>query len=131
MAKERVLDLAATRERRGSAPVSGMERTSAVAHLRYAAPGRRQAMWRATDRVPGGALGGPATPRPPPRVTGSSTDPAWQALLEGWGIYRRPSYEGPTGIASVVLDAANATRHVVALLMGQAPHYSGGRQIRQ
>ena len=42
----------------------------------------------------------------PPRVTGSSTDPAWQALLEDWGIYRRPSYEGPTGIATVVLDAA-------------------------
>src|SRR6266705_2028091 len=42
----------------------------------------------------------------PPRVTGSSTDPTWQALLETWGIYRRSSYEGPTGIASVVLDTA-------------------------
>ena len=27
----------------------------------------------------------------PPRVTGSSTDPAWHALLEAWGLYRRPS----------------------------------------
>jgi proteasome assembly chaperone (PAC2) family protein len=42
----------------------------------------------------------------PPRVTGHSTDPHWQALLEAWGIFRRPRYEGPTGIASVVLDAA-------------------------
>src|SRR5215468_5198527 len=42
----------------------------------------------------------------PPRVTGSSTDPTWQAQLEAWGMYRRPRYEGPTGIASVVLDAA-------------------------
>ena len=42
----------------------------------------------------------------PPRVTGSSTDPEWQARLEEWGMLRRPRYEGPTGIASVVLDAA-------------------------
>ena len=31
----------------------------------------------------------------PPRVTGSSTDPAWQALLEAWGIYRRPTLRRP------------------------------------
>jgi proteasome assembly chaperone (PAC2) family protein len=59
----------------------------------------------------------------PPRVTGSSTDPAWQALLEAWGIYRRPSYEGPTGIASVVLDAARRRGMASLTLMGQAPHY--------
>ncbi len=62
----------------------------------------------------------------PPRVTGSSTDPVWQALLEAWGIYRRPSYEGPTGIASVVLDAARRRGMASLSLMGQAPHYLQG-----
>lgn len=59
----------------------------------------------------------------PPHVTGRSTDPDWQALLETWGIYRRPRYEGPTGISSVVLDAA--TRRGIASLSfsGQSPHY--------
>ena len=62
----------------------------------------------------------------PPRVTGSSTDPAWQELLEEWGIYRRPSYEGPTGIASVMLDAATRRGMPSLSLMGQAPHYLQG-----
>jgi proteasome assembly chaperone (PAC2) family protein len=62
----------------------------------------------------------------PPRITGSSTDPTWQALLETWGIYRRPSYEGPTGIASVVLDAATRRGMRSLSLMGQAPHYLQG-----
>src|SRR5712691_11426907 len=59
----------------------------------------------------------------PPRVTGSSTDPQWHARLEAWGISRRPSYEGPTGIASVVLDAATRRGMSYLTLMGQAPHY--------
>src|SRR5213593_594571 len=43
----------------------------------------------------------------PPRVTGSSTDPAWQAQLEACGMRtRRSRYEGPTGIATIVMDAA-------------------------
>jgi proteasome assembly chaperone (PAC2) family protein len=44
-------------------------------------------------------------------------------LLEAWGIYRPPTYEGPTGISTVVLDAAErrAMQHVG--FMGQAPHY--------
>jgi len=62
----------------------------------------------------------------PPRVTGSSTDPAWHARLEAWGIYRRPSYEGPTGIASVVLDVARRRGLVSLSLMGHAPHYVRG-----
>ncbi len=62
----------------------------------------------------------------PPRVTGSSTDPAWHALLEAWGISRRPSYEGPTGIASVVVDAARRRGMSSLTLMGQAPHYLQG-----
>src|SRR6266581_5129384 len=62
----------------------------------------------------------------PPRVTGSSTDPAWHALLEAWGLYRRPSYEGPTGIASVVLDAARRRGMASLSLMGHAPHYLQG-----
>jgi len=62
----------------------------------------------------------------PPRVTGSSTDPTWQAQLEAWGMYRRPRYEGPTGIASVVLDAARRRGMSFLTLMGQAPHYLQG-----
>ena len=62
----------------------------------------------------------------PPRVTGNSTDPQWQALLEEWEMYRRPRYEGPTGIASVVLDAATRRGLRYLTLMGQAPHYLQG-----
>ena len=62
----------------------------------------------------------------PPRVTGSSTDPTWQAQLEAWGMYRRPRYEGPTGIASVVLDTARQRGMSFLTLMGQAPHYLQG-----
>src|SRR5215470_2464372 len=62
----------------------------------------------------------------PPRVTGSSTDPAWHARLEEWGIARRSRYEGPTGIASVVLDAARRRGMASLSLMGQAPHYLQG-----
>src|SRR5262245_53401756 len=59
----------------------------------------------------------------PPLVTGSSTDPTWQARLEEWGIYRRSRYEGPTGIASVLLDAAMRRGLASLSFMGQAPHY--------
>src|SRR5262245_14743773 len=62
----------------------------------------------------------------PPRVTGSSTDPAWQALLEQWGIYRRPTYEGPTGIATAVLDTAMRRGMSYLSFMGQSPHYLQG-----
>jgi proteasome assembly chaperone (PAC2) family protein len=58
----------------------------------------------------------------PPRVMGSSTVPAWHARLEAWGMYRRLRYEGPTGIASVVLDAARRRGMASLSLMGQAPH---------
>jgi proteasome assembly chaperone (PAC2) family protein len=59
----------------------------------------------------------------PPRVTGSSTDPHWHARLEAWGMARRSRYEGPTGIASVMLDAARRRGMASLTLMGQAPHY--------
>lgn len=59
----------------------------------------------------------------PPRVTGRSTEPEWQALLEDWGIFRRPSYQGPTGIATVVLDAATQRGMPHLAFMGQAPQY--------
>src|SRR5262250_1001922 len=62
----------------------------------------------------------------PPRVTGNSTDPAWLALLEEWGIYRRPTYEGPTGIATAVLDMATRRGMPSLSLMGQSPHYLQG-----
>ncbi len=62
----------------------------------------------------------------PPRVTGNTTDPEWQALLEDWGIYSRPTYQGPTGIASTLLDAANRRGIPHLSFMGQAPHYLQG-----
>jgi len=62
----------------------------------------------------------------PPRVTGSSTDPHWHARLEAWGMARRSRYEGPTGIASVLLDAARRRGIASLTLMGQAPHYLQG-----
>jgi proteasome assembly chaperone (PAC2) family protein len=64
----------------------------------------------------------------PVRVTGRSTDPTWQALLKAWGMYRPSRYQGPTGIATVVLEAA-ARRGIASLaLMGQAPHYLPGTE---
>jgi proteasome assembly chaperone (PAC2) family protein len=63
----------------------------------------------------------------PPYVTGSSTDPAWQARLEACGIRtRRSRYEGPTGISTVVMDAATRRGLSALTLRGQAPHYLGG-----
>ena len=62
----------------------------------------------------------------PPRVTGHSTDPAWQARFDAWGMLRRPRYEGPTGIASVVLDAALRRGMASCTVRGQAPHYLEG-----
>ncbi len=59
----------------------------------------------------------------PPRVTGSSIDPTWHAQFEAWGMARRSRYEGPTGIASVVVDAARRRGLASLTLMGQAPHY--------
>ena len=59
----------------------------------------------------------------PVRVTARSSDPAARAVLEAWGIYRRPTYEGPTGISSVVLDEAERRGMQHVGFMGQAPHY--------
>ena len=70
-----------------------------------------------------GALLAGAPHTRPVRVTGRCTDPAWQALLEAWGIYRRPTYEGPTGISTVILDAAERRGMSHLGFMGQAPHY--------
>jgi proteasome assembly chaperone (PAC2) family protein len=64
----------------------------------------------------------------PPRVTGRSTDPTWQALIEAWKMYRPSRYQGPTGITTVVLEAA-AKRGITSLaLMGQASHYLPGTE---
>ena len=57
------------------------------------------------------------------RGTGETSDPAWRSVLEAWGIYRRPTYEGPTGISTIVLDAAERRGISHLGLMGQAPHY--------
>lgn len=59
----------------------------------------------------------------PVRVTARCTDAASRSLLEAWGIYRPPSYEGPTGISTVVLDAAERRGMQHVGFMGQAPHY--------
>lgn len=70
-----------------------------------------------------GALLAGAPHTRPVRVTGRSSDPAWRSVLEAWGIYRRPTYEGPTGISSAVLDAAERRGMAHVGFMGQAPHY--------
>ena len=70
-----------------------------------------------------GALLAGAPHTRPIRVTARATDPAARSLLEAWGIYRRPTYEGPTGISSVVLDAAERRGMQHVGFMGQAPHY--------
>jgi len=60
----------------------------------------------------------------PSRVTGSSTDPVWQARFAACGIRaRRARYEGPTGIATVVADAAQRHGMTSCSVRGQAPHY--------
>jgi len=64
----------------------------------------------------------------PPRVTARTTAPEWQTLLEEWGIYRRPTYEGPTGIVPVVLDAATRRGLPHLDFMGQVPHYLQGAE---
>jgi len=70
-----------------------------------------------------GALLAGAPHTRPIRVTGRATDPTWRSVLEAWGIYRRPTYEGPTGISTVLLDAAERRGISHLGLMGQAPHY--------
>jgi len=70
-----------------------------------------------------GALLAGAPHTRPVRVTARCTDPTWRSLLEAWGIYRPPTYEGPTGISSVVLDAAERRGVSHLGFMGQAPHY--------
>src|SRR5215468_9118757 len=60
----------------------------------------------------------------PSQVTGSSTDPAWQARFEACGMLtRRSRYEGPTGIATIVMDAAQRRGMASCNVRGQAPHY--------
>jgi proteasome assembly chaperone (PAC2) family protein len=61
----------------------------------------------------------------PTHVTGNSTDPAWHAWLETRGMSRRSRYEGPTGISTVVMDAAARRGLPTLTLRGQAPHYLG------
>jgi proteasome assembly chaperone (PAC2) family protein len=70
-----------------------------------------------------GALLAGAPHTRPIRVTARSTDPAWRSLVEAWGIHRRPTYEGPTGISTVILDAAERRGMSHLGFMGQAPHY--------
>jgi proteasome assembly chaperone (PAC2) family protein len=70
-----------------------------------------------------GALLASAPHTRPVRVTARCTDAASRSVLEAWGIYRRPTYEGPTGISSVVLEAAETRGIEHVGFMGQAPHY--------
>ena len=70
-----------------------------------------------------GALLAGAPHTRPVRVTARCTDPASKSLLEAWGIYRPPTYEGPTGISTIVLDAAERRGMQHVGFMGQAPHY--------
>jgi proteasome assembly chaperone (PAC2) family protein len=60
----------------------------------------------------------------PPRVTGNSTEPVWQARLEACGMRtRRSRYESPTGMATIVMDAAQRRGMASCTVRGQAPHY--------
>jgi proteasome assembly chaperone (PAC2) family protein len=61
----------------------------------------------------------------PPRVTGTSTDPTWQAWLAQRGMVRRGRYEGPTGLATVVAEAARQRGMAHLTLRGPTPHYLG------
>jgi proteasome assembly chaperone (PAC2) family protein len=70
-----------------------------------------------------GALLASAPHTRPVRVTARCTDPAAKSLLEAWGIFRPPTYEGPTGISTIVLDAAERRGMEHVGFMGQAPHY--------
>ena len=70
-----------------------------------------------------GALLAGAPHTRPVRVTARCTDPAAKPLLEAWGIYQPPTYEGPTGISTVILDAAERRGMQHVGFMGQAPHY--------
>jgi proteasome assembly chaperone (PAC2) family protein len=70
-----------------------------------------------------GALLAGAPHTRPIRVTGRSNDPTWRSVLESWGIYRRPTYEGPTGISTILLDASERRGISNLGFMGQAPHY--------
>ena len=70
-----------------------------------------------------GALLAGAPHTRPVRVTARCTEPTWRSLVEAWGIYRRPTYEGPTGISTIVLDAAERRGIQHTGFMGQAPHY--------
>jgi proteasome assembly chaperone (PAC2) family protein len=70
-----------------------------------------------------GALLAGAPHTRPVRVTARCTDPAARSILEAWRIYRPPTYEGPTGISSVILDAAERRGMQHIGFMGQAPHY--------
>jgi len=70
-----------------------------------------------------GALLASAPHTRPIRVTGRCTESSVREVLEAWGIYQVPTYEGPTGISSVVLDAAGRRDMHHVGFMGQAPHY--------
>jgi proteasome assembly chaperone (PAC2) family protein len=70
-----------------------------------------------------GALLAGAPHTRPVRVTGRATDPEGRSLLEAWGIYRPPTYQGPTGISTIVLEAARQRGMHHVGFMGQAPHY--------
>src|SRR4029078_6023833 len=70
-----------------------------------------------------GALLAGALHTRPVRVTRRGPAPTWRSVLEAWGIYRRPTYEGPTGISTVLLDAAEKQGIALLGFMGQAPHH--------
>jgi proteasome assembly chaperone (PAC2) family protein len=70
-----------------------------------------------------GALLASAPHTRPIRVTARCSESSVREVLEAWGIYQVPTYEGPTGISSVVLDAAGRREMQHVGFMGQAPHY--------
>src|SRR5262245_18939876 len=68
----------------------------------------------------------------PSRVTGNSTDPAWQARFEACGILtRRSRYEGPTGMATISWTRRGAAAWRRATYGGTRPIICRGPRIRR
>src|SRR5262249_17296079 len=70
-----------------------------------------------------GALLAGAPHTRPIRVTARGTHPRVGSVVGAGGIYRPPTHQGPTGVLSIVLDAADRRGIDNIGFMGQAPHY--------
>ena len=125
LAAQRVLDLAAARGRRGAPPVSGYGAPAAVAHLRDALldVAARCGVQRIVSL---GAVLAAVPHTRPPRVTGHSTDPAWQARFEAWGMFAAPALRRPDRDCQRRRGRGAAPWHGVVHRAGASAPLSGG-----